>query len=206
LAIGLGIGSPGSVTQLHLEERDPAGATHCPTSPDPSARHAALFARVRARVVMLGLACDDECGGRHMAGKDAKLDLLRRVPLFAACGGDSLGQIERLTDEVDVPDGYVLMRQGDIAQDFLLIVDGKVRIERDGETIASLGSGEFLGEIGLIDEGRRTASAVTEGPAKLLVITHQGFHSLLALSPAIHLEILKSLAGRIRQLEPEAPH
>jgi CRP/FNR family cyclic AMP-dependent transcriptional regulator len=85
-------------------------------------------------------------------------------------------------------------------------VDGKVRIERDGETIASLGSGEFLGEIGLIDEGRRTASAVTEGPAKLLVVTHQGFHSLLDISPGIHLEVMKSLAARVRHLEPEATY
>ncbi|MEP6640213.1 MAG: cyclic nucleotide-binding domain-containing protein [Chloroflexota bacterium] len=141
-----------------------------------------------------------------MAGTDTKLELLRHVPLFAGCGKDSLRLIERLADEVDVPDGYVLMRQGDGAQEFFLIVDGRVRIEQNGQRIASLGPGEFLGEIGLIDEGQRTASAVTEGPAKLLVITHQGFHSLLDLSPAIHLEVMKALAARVRQLDPNAPN
>lgn len=141
-----------------------------------------------------------------MAGTDTKLDLLRRVPLFAGCGKDSLGQIGQLADEVDVPDGYVLMKQGDRAREFFLIVDGRVRIEQDGKQIASLGPGEFLGEIGLIDEGERTASAVTEGPAKLLVITHQGFDSLLDLSPAIHLEVMKALAARVRRLDPNATH
>jgi CRP-like cAMP-binding protein len=139
-----------------------------------------------------------------MAGTDTKLDLLRHVPLFAACGKESLRQIGQLADEVDVPDAYVLMRQGDQAQEFFLIVDGRVRIEQDGKTIASLGPGEFLGEIGLIDEGRRTATAVTEGPARLLVITHQGFDSLLDLSPAIRLEVMKALAARVRRLDPNA--
>ena len=137
--------------------------------------------------------------------KDPKLDLLRRVPLFAGCGSGSLEQISQLADEVDVRDGHVLTRQGDMAQEFFLIVDGKVRIEKDGKPIATLGSGDFLGEIGLIDEGRRTSTAITEGPAKLMVITHQGFHSLLDLSPGIHLEVMKALAARVRRLDPQAP-
>jgi len=133
-----------------------------------------------------------------------KLDLLRRVPLFAECRGEPLELIIKLADEVDVADGYTLMRQGDIAQEFFLIVTGKVRIERDGQTVATLGEGDFLGEIALLSEGRRTATAVTEGPAKLLVITHRGFNSLLDSSPAIRAAILKGLADRLLSLEPNA--
>jgi hypothetical protein len=62
---------------------------------------------------------------------DPKIELLRRVPLFSQCRGEPLDLISRLADEVDVPDGY-LMRQGNIAQEFFLIVDGRIRIERDG--------------------------------------------------------------------------
>jgi CRP-like cAMP-binding protein len=134
-----------------------------------------------------------------------KLDLLRHVPLFARCRGDALNLIGQLADEVDVPDGYVLMRQGSLGHEFFLIVDGRVRIERDGKTINSLGPGDFLGEIALLEEGRRTATAVTEGPARLFVITHQGFHSLLASSTEIRAAILQSLADRIRNQEPDAP-
>lgn len=136
---------------------------------------------------------------------NAKLDLLRRVPLFTQCRGEPLDLISRLADEVDVPDGYTLMRQGDIGQEFFLIVEGAVRIERDGATINRLGPGDYLGEIALLDEGRRSASAVTEGPAKLLVITHRGFNSLLDSSSTIRNAILQGLAARMRQLEPNAP-
>lgn len=141
-----------------------------------------------------------------MASKDAKLELLRRVPLFAGTRGPTLQLIGRLADEVDVADGHVLMREGEFGHDFILIVEGRVRIERGGQEINALGPGEFLGEIALIDHGRRTATAVTDGPTKLLVITHQGFNSLLVDSPDIQLEVMKALAARVRHLEPNAPN
>lgn len=124
--------------------------------------------------------------------------------MFSHCRNEPLDLIGRLADEVDVPDGYTLMRQGDIAQEFFLVVDGRVRIERDGQVVNTLGPGEFLGEIALLSEGRRTATAVTEGPAKLLVITHQGFNSLLASSADIRAAILQSVADRFRSLQPDA--
>ena len=134
-----------------------------------------------------------------------KLQLLRRVPLFSQCRGEPLDLIMRLADEVDVPDGHTLMRQGNTAQEFLLIVEGRVRIERDGQTVNTLGPGDFLGEIALLGEGRRTATAVTEGPARLLVITHRGFHALLDSSTSIRAAILQGVASRLRSLEPDAP-
>lgn len=134
-----------------------------------------------------------------------KLKLLRRVPLFSQCRGEPLDLIMRLADEVDVPDGHTLMRQGDIAQEFFLIVEGRVRIERDGQAVRTLVAGDFLGELALLSEGRRTATAVTEGPARLLVITHQGFHSLLDSSTSIRAAILQGVASHLRILEPDAP-
>ena len=135
---------------------------------------------------------------------DPKLALLKRVPLFTECRNEPLELIRRLADEVDVADGYTLMRQGDIGQEFFLIVDGRVRIERDGQTVATLGPGDYLGEISLISEERRSATAVTEGPAKLLVITHQGFNSLMDASSSIRSAILRGLAGRLQKHEPDA--
>ena len=136
---------------------------------------------------------------------NSKVELLRRVPLFAECQGEPLDLIMRLADEVDVADGYTLMRQGDLAQEFFLIVDGHVRIERDGQAVNTLGAGDFLGEIALLSEGRRTATAISEGPAKLLVITHRGFNSLLDSSSSIRAAIMQGLAARLRRLEPDAP-
>lgn len=133
-----------------------------------------------------------------------KIEMLRRVRMFAKCHGNALELISRLADEVDVPDGYTLMRQGELGQEFFLVAAGRVRIERDGTTVNTLGPGDYLGEIALLDEGRRTATAVTEGPAKLLVITHRGFHSLLDSSTDVRAAIMGSLAERLRGLEPDA--
>lgn len=141
-----------------------------------------------------------------MAQTNPKLEMLRRVPMFAGCKGNSLQQIGQLADEVDVPDGYTLMREGTFGEEFFLVVNGRVRIERAGQTINSLGPGDFLGEIALIDKGRHTATAITEGPAKLFVLSHQGFNSLLDQSPAIRLEVMTALARRVRHLEPDASH
>lgn len=135
--------------------------------------------------------------------KDPKVDMLRKVALLTRCSDDAVASIARLADEVDVPDGYTLMRQGDLGQEFFLIIEGRVRIDRDGQTVATLGSGEYVGEIALIEESRRTATAITEGPAKLLVITHRGFNSLLDSSADVRAAIMKELVARIRRLQPD---
>jgi CRP/FNR family transcriptional regulator, cyclic AMP receptor protein len=141
-----------------------------------------------------------------VAQSNTKLELLRRVPLFASCKPGVLEEIGRLADEVEVPDGYTLIREGTFGEQFVLIVEGRVRIDRGGRTLKTMGPGEFLGEIALIDHGRTTATATTEGPARLFVVSHQGFNSLLDQSPALRSEIMTALANRIRELEPEAPH
>ena len=140
-----------------------------------------------------------------MAPPNAKIELLRRVPLFAGCKSSALEEIQQLADEVDVPDGYTLIREGTFGEQFFLIVQGRVRIERGGKTIRTMGPGEYLGEISLIDKGRTTATATSEGPARLFVLGHREFNSLLDRSPAIRLEITSALARRVRQLDPDAP-
>src|SRR5947207_13503341 len=104
-----------------------------------------------------------------MAPKDQKLELLARVPLFGDIRGRDLQEIGMLADEVDVPAGQVLMRQGDRAGEFFIVVDGSLVVEQDGRRIATLGPGDFAGEIGLVDEGPRTATVTADTPARLLV-------------------------------------
>src|SRR5918994_760946 len=134
---------------------------------------------------------------------DPKIQMLGRVPLFATCRPKSMELIAQLSDEVDVPDGYVLMREGDLAQEFFLIVEGRVRIERDGSRLNTLDNGDFLGEIALLAEERRTATAVSEGPSKLLVLTRGAFKTLLDTSPEVRAEVMTALVARIRPPEPD---
>jgi CRP-like cAMP-binding protein len=137
---------------------------------------------------------------------DQKLELLKRTPLLSDLGRRELEEVERLVDEVDVPAGKVLMREGDAGREFFVLVTGTVAIDRGGTRVRTLESGDFFGEIALLAEGPRTATATTEGPATLLVLGHREFHSLMDKYPAIRTCVLDALAKRIRNLEPEAAH
>jgi CRP-like cAMP-binding protein len=141
-----------------------------------------------------------------MAQKDEKLELLRRVPLLASLGRKEVEEVGRLAEEIDVPAGRVLMREGQTGQEFFVVVAGNVLIERGGHSLRSLGPGDFLGEIALIDDGPRTATATTETNAKLLVLAHREFHSLMDQFPSIRAAVLQALAMRVRNLEPEEAH
>jgi CRP/FNR family transcriptional regulator, cyclic AMP receptor protein len=137
---------------------------------------------------------------------DEKLDLLKRVPLLAGLGRKEIEEVGRLAEEIDLPAGHVLMREGASGSEFWVIVEGSVSIDRGGTTIRSLGAGDFLGEIALVDNGPRTATATTETPAKLLVLGHREFHSLMDRFPTIQTSVLQALAHRVRNLEPGAAH
>ena len=138
--------------------------------------------------------------------KDQKLELLKRTPLLEGLGRKEIEAVGMLVDEVDVPAGRVLMREGDLGREFFVLVEGTVGIDRGGTRIHTMRSGDFFGEIALLAEGPRTATATADGPATLLVLGHREFHSLMDQFPAIRTCVLEALARRIRNLEPEAAH
>jgi len=129
-----------------------------------------------------------------------------RQPVFSALRGRDLERVGQLADEIDVPAGKVLMRQGDTGQEFFIVVDGTLRVERDGKAIAERGPGAFVGEIALVDEAPRSATVTCETPCRLLVIGHREFHALLHEQREIERAVLVALADRVRQLEPQQAH
>ena len=137
---------------------------------------------------------------------DEKLALLRTVPLFVGLDDDELKAVGALTTEVDKPAGSELAREETFGSEFYMIIDGTVRIHRAGATLRNLGPGDFLGEIALIDHGRRTASATAETDCRLLVLGHREFHSLMEAYPEFRMRILEGLAAKVRRLEENAVH
>jgi CRP-like cAMP-binding protein len=133
-----------------------------------------------------------------------KLELLERVPLFAGVARDQLEAIARIADEIDVPAGTALTHEGRHEGYFFVIVSGTVRIERGGRAINTIGAGEFLGEIALLDGGPRTASATTESACRLLSLTHERFHDLLDTSPSVRTAILEAVGERMRAIDAES--
>jgi CRP/FNR family transcriptional regulator, cyclic AMP receptor protein len=137
---------------------------------------------------------------------DEKLELLKTVPLFAACSSREIERLGMLTEEVDLPAGRVLFNQGDSAQELFIVVSGEVRVERNGSVLAVRGPGEFFGEIALVAEGERTATATCLSPSRLLVLGHRDFHSLMDEFPDLKVRVLEALAHRVRTLDTVSVH
>ena len=138
--------------------------------------------------------------------KDQKLEMLKRIPLFANLSWPEIKRIGELTDEVDVSDGKVLTREGQSGREFYVIIDGQARVERNDQTLRIMQSGDFFGEIALIDGGPRTATVVAQGPVRLLVLNRREFQELLREFPNIQIKVLQALAQRVRHIEPEQAH
>jgi CRP-like cAMP-binding protein len=128
------------------------------------------------------------------------------LPLFAGCTPDELEAIDRLADEVTVPAGRTVMTQGELGQEFALIVSGEADIVKDGVVVASIGPGDYFGEVALLDSITRTASVVARTDLVLEVLDRRGFNTLLDDLPRLSRSILKGLAHRLAELESENEH
>jgi len=132
-----------------------------------------------------------------MLAKDTKVALIAAVPLFADCSRRELRELAETADEVVVPAGYVLTKEGAFGREFVIIVDGAAEVVRRGRKINTLRSGDFLGEIALISRGPRTATVRTTVPTHALVITASAFRGLLRRIPSIQIKVLQALAERL---------
>ena len=133
--------------------------------------------------------------------RSQKVDVLQKVPLFSGLSGRQLDLIARHADEVELAAGKVLTRQGERGLEFLLILDGNARVERDGKRIARLSAGDFFGEMSLIDGKPRTATVIAETPIALLVMHKRGFSHLLEAVPGLQRKLLVTLCERLREAD-----
>ena len=129
--------------------------------------------------------------------KDAKVELIKKVPLFRHCTRKELGEIASIADELDLKKGAMLTREGKGGREFLVIVDGEADVLMGGNWVNSVHRGDFLGEIALLTGQPRTASVKASAPMRVLVITRRDFSRLLDNSPEIQGKILRSMAERL---------
>lgn len=129
--------------------------------------------------------------------KNAKIDLLAKVPLFAGCSKADLQRIAEIADELDLGDGATLIREGERGREFLVIVDGTVKVTRKGRKLRDLSAGDFIGEIALVADVPRTATVTATSPVRLLVVTDRAFRGLLERTPSVATKVLQSLGERL---------
>jgi cAMP-dependent protein kinase regulator len=135
---------------------------------------------------------------------DDKADALKRAPLFQNLSRGELVELAKLTEDMEVEEGKVLAREGDLGSEFFVIVDGEVAVTKDGRDLRRLGSGEFFGEIALIwDSPRRTATVTAATPVRFFVLTRQAFRSLIDHHPDIERNVLEALEERVHATEGE---
>lgn len=121
---------------------------------------------------------------------------LKDVPFFRTMSKNELGVVAQQTDEIDVPAGKVLAREGDFGDEFFVIDDGTAEVTRGGERIAELGPGDFFGELALLEADRRNATVTATSPMRLIVMSRPSFRALDRSSPKIHETVASAIEER----------
>lgn len=129
--------------------------------------------------------------------KNAKIEALKGVPLFARCSKKELGEIAQIADEIDLPEGKVLTKEGASGREFFVLLDGDAEVRRKRRKVGTLGPGDFLGEIALVTKTPRTATVKTTSPVRALVVSEQNFRRLLTRAPQVQIKVLEALAERV---------
>ena len=138
--------------------------------------------------------------------QDRRTELLGGCPLFSGVGPDDLVAIAERAVEVDFPADHVIARQGEIGTGLFVIIEGSVRVVRDGQELARLGGGDFFGEMSVIDGLPRVAQVVTTTDTRCLALASWEFERLILDHPTIGLAILRGLSARLRSRTEQTQH
>jgi CRP/FNR family transcriptional regulator, cyclic AMP receptor protein len=134
---------------------------------------------------------------------DRRTELLAGCPLFRGIGAEQLAALAEKATEVEFVPPATIVRQGEIGTGFFIVVEGRVKVVRDAKTLATLGPGEFFGELSVLDGQPRIAQVVAEEPTRCLALASWDFEKVLLEQPALSLAILRGLAARLRAVSDQ---
>jgi len=129
---------------------------------------------------------------------DSKIEALKRVPLFSQLTPRELRFVASRTDEVSLPAGRQLTRQGQSSDSFYVLLSGDVDVVIDGKKRTTLKAGDFFGEISMLDRGVGTATVVTKTPVRMMVMSHAQFRDAIKTSDALLVKVLSAMGARLR--------
>jgi CRP-like cAMP-binding protein len=133
-----------------------------------------------------------------MARRDAFIEHLQQVPLFAACSRKDLQTVAKRAEDVYVTAGKALVSEGETGHEFFVIIDGRARVTRKGRTVATIGPGDAFGELALLDKAPRNASVVADTDMELVVLGQREFAGLIDDVPGFARKLLAGMAKRLR--------
>lgn len=114
---------------------------------------------------------------------------LEGLPLFSCLEKGDLRRIAGLADEVDIREGEELLRQGDFAHEFMVVMEGSAEVVRDSQPVAEVGPGDFLGEIAALDRGQRNATVVATSPMRVVVMTDRDLRHIARDLPTVDKQL-----------------
>ena len=122
---------------------------------------------------------------------------VRELPLFEGLSEEVVDDCARRFEELELLAGTGLAREGDFAYKFFVVLDGEVEVQRDFRHIATLGPGDFFGEMGVLAGGRRNARVVATTRCRVGWMTAWAFESMLADHPEVARRIEAVVADRM---------
>ncbi len=129
----------------------------------------------------------------------ALLEKLRSVPLFSGMKDKQLRSILASGKKQEYPKDHHIVSEGEAGVAFYLVLDGAVEVRRRGRVLAKLGSGNFFGEMSLLDSNPRSSDVVAVAPTTCLVLSSWSFQAVVESNSDIALNLLKSLIQRLRE-------
>jgi CRP/FNR family transcriptional regulator, cyclic AMP receptor protein len=137
-----------------------------------------------------------------MAVKTDPTESLRRVPLFAGLDRKELEMLSKLVREQRYPTGATIVKAGAGGHGLYIIKEGTIEVIRDGQKVASMGPGQFFGEISVLDGGPRTADVRAETDTVCLTLVSWEVKPLLMDNPSITYKMLQEMVKRLRSQAP----
>ena len=135
---------------------------------------------------------------------DRKLEHLANVRMFSALSKKELGMVSKAADVVTLKPGTDIITEGTSGHEFFLILDGQASVRRGGRKVATLGPGDYFGELSLLDRGPRSATIVADGNVEVAVIGQREFMAVLDQVPAVSHKLLVTMAHRLREADTKA--
>ena len=132
--------------------------------------------------------------------EEAHHELLRSIPLFAGADTADLEALADVATEAEIPAGRSVVRQGDPGSGLFVVLDGSVRVVRNGELLAELGPGQWFGELAVLDRGPRTAAVITAVPTRCLAVAAWDAERLMLERPTLAVAVARAMAERLRDV------